>query len=251
MPLIASPRGMALVVTLLAMALFTTLAGGLVLSAVMGRSVAANHEEAAQLANASDSALELTALELGGIADWNEVLAGARTSTRVDGAPGARVLPGGAVIDLSVMTNELTCGRVTFCTDAQVAVATAERPWGANNPRWRLFMHGALPSLPALPRAAGAAYGVVWLGDDARETDNDPSVDGAGAGQEGRSVVRARVESFGSRGGRHALEAELVRVCTAGADGEACLPGVRVLSWRVAQRRRRRRTEGVAQAATS
>jgi hypothetical protein len=227
---------MALVITLLAMALFTALAGGLAMSSVLGRAVAANHEEAAQLANASDSALELTALELAGIADWNEVLAGVRTSTQVDGAPGARVLPGGVVIDLPVMTNELTCGRVTLCTDAQIAVPTAERPWSTNNPRWRLFMHGPSPPLPATPRTAGAVYGVVWLGDDARETDNDPNVDGAGPGQEGRYVVRARVESFGSRGGHHALEAELMRVCTAGEGGEACLSGVRVLAWRAAQR---------------
>jgi type II secretory pathway pseudopilin PulG len=135
----ASSRGMALIVTLLAMALFSTLAGGLVLSSVLERSVAANQEEATELANAADSALELAALELGAIADWNEVLAGARTSARVDGAPGVRVLPGGA-IDLVLLTNELTCGRVTLCTDAQVRTATLDRPWGANNPRWRLFL---------------------------------------------------------------------------------------------------------------
>jgi hypothetical protein len=227
-------RGIALVLALLAIAFFSAMAGGLVLSSLVGRSVAANYEEATELANISDSALELAARELASIADWNDVLTGGRTSTLIDGIPCARRLPDGTNIDLVAMTNERTCGRAGACTDGQRGAYTLDRPWGPNNPRWRLFIHTPSPPLPPSPRPAGPAYVVVWIGDDARETDDDPATDGAGAGQEGRYVVRARVESFGARGGRHALEAELARVCTVDEAGEHCRPGTRVHSWRIA-----------------
>lgn len=202
------------------------------LSAVVGRSMAANHEEATELANVSDSALELAARELSAVADWDDVLTGARASTMVDGAPGARQLPDGAVVDLLAMTNQRTCGHDTLCADAQVRTFTADRPWGPNNPRWRLFMHSLSPPMPPMPRAAHAAYIVVWIGDDAREIDGNPVADGAGGGHEGRHVVRARVESFGARGGRHAIEAELARVCTSVGGVETCRAGTRVQAWR-------------------
>jgi hypothetical protein len=227
----SSHRGSALVVTLLAMGLFSTLAVGLALSASVGRAVAANYEEAMALANACDSALELAARELAAIPDWNEVLGGDRSSPLVDGPPGERRLAG-VVIDLEAMTHALTCGRASLCTDAQVHAMTIERPWGANNPRWRLFAYRPSPAMPAMPRTSVPTYVVVWIGDDARETDGDPSRDGAGAGQEGRYVVRARVEAFGYRGGRHAIEAELARVCTGDGEAEVCVPGTRVQSWR-------------------
>ena len=229
-----SSRGIALVLALLAVAFFSAVAGGLVLSSLVGRSVAANYEESTELANVGDSALELAARELAQIANWNDVLGGARTSAIVDGLPGRRVLPDGTTIDLIVLTNERTCGRAGPCTNAQVSAYTSDRPWGPNNPRWRLFVHAPFPALPALPRPVADAYVVVWIGDDAREIDGDPVVDGGGAGLEGRYVVRARVESFGARGARHTIEAELARACLVEAGIERCAPGVRVLAWRAA-----------------
>jgi hypothetical protein len=89
-----------------------------------------------------------------------------------------------------------------------------------------------LPPRPDLPRVAHPIYVVVWIGDDAREIDGNSENDDEGAGQEGRYVVRARAESFGSRGARHAIEAELARMCTGEGAGELCRPGVRVQSWR-------------------
>src|SRR5262245_11317064 len=226
-----SHRGVALVLALVAVAFFLAIAGGLVLSSLVGRSVATNYEEATELANASDSALELAARELSAIADWSDVLTGVRTATLVDGVPGLRRLPDGTVVDLPTLSNQRTCGRAALCTDVQLGTFTSDRPWGPNNPRWRLFIHAPYPAPPAMPRGPGPAYLVVWIGDDARETDGDPNADGAGAGQEGRYVVRARVESFGPRGGHHAIEAELARVCTLEAGVEVCSPGTRVQSW--------------------
>ena len=230
--MIRSERGIALLITLLALGLFSSVAAGLALSSTTGRLVAANYEEAVELDNIAESALELTARELAEVPDWNEVLTGIRTSILVDGAPGPRLTPSGASIDLPAIANEFSCGRAAACTNAQIAQFTADRQWGPNNPRWRLFMHAPFPAFPASPRPPSNTYVIVLIGDDERETDGNAAVDGGGADQEGRYVVRARVEAFGSRGGRYAFEADLVRVCTVDAGGEVCLPVLRVQSWR-------------------
>jgi hypothetical protein len=224
-----SQAGVALVLVLLTMGVLAATSLGLVLSSTVTRLTATNYEESVALANASEAALELAARELAAVADWDLVLLGTHASMAVDGAPGPRSVTPDVSIDLVTLTNQLTCGRPTLCSDAQVRVTTRERPWGANNPRWRLFVHQFLPP-PPLPTATPPVYTIVWLADDAAETDGDPLADGAGAAQEGRYMVRARAESFGPRGGRHAIEAEFVRVCD--EEGASCVPGIRIQSWR-------------------
>lgn len=225
--------GWALVVVLLATSLLSAIGSGLILSSATARLTVANLDEAVALSNASEAALELAARELAMIVQWDAVLSGAQASTLVDGSPGTRTVAAGDTIDLVTLTNRLACGRSTPCTDAQVQTVSAERPWGVNNPKWQLFLHRPLGSV-GLPRPLQPLYIVVWIGDDGRETDGDAGRDGAGAGQEGRYMVRARAEAFGARGARHAIEAELARVCADGAGGEVCAPGIRVQSWRVA-----------------
>ena len=223
--------GVALVIVLLAIGVLSAAAMGLALSSTIIRLTAANLDESMMLANASESALELAALELGRIADWDNVLRGAQASTLVDGVPGPRTVSPGLVIDLVTLTNQLTCGRLLQCTDAQVRLATRERPWGTNNPRWRPFVHQPL-SVGPLPAPMPPIYVAVWLGDDAAETDGDPLTDGAEPDQPGRYMVRARAEAFGPRGGRHVIEAEFARICVDDGAGEWCAPGIRVQSWR-------------------
>jgi hypothetical protein len=223
-------RGVALVLVLLGMTMLAAIGLGLSLTSSLARVSAANHDDALALMNAAEAGLELAARELALVA-IDDVLSGKVSSPMVDGVPGPRVVAPDVTIDLQVLTHQLTCGRVVPCTDAQVQQATAERPWGVNNPRWRLFVHTALHP-PALPRAAPPLYIVVWIGDDAREDDGDPAADGAGEAQEGRYIVRARAEAFGPRGGRRAIEAELARLCASEPAGDVCVPGVRVHSWR-------------------
>ena len=223
-------RGVALLLVLLAMSFLVAVGLGLAVSAAMSRMTSANHAEAIALFNAAEAALELAAQELAAV-DLDAALAGLQTSVRVDGLPGPRTVGTAASVDLVTLTNQLTCGRVAACSDAQVRQTTTARPWGVNNPRWRLFLHEPLAT-SILPASAPSIYVVVWIGDDAREDDGDPTRDGAGAGQEGRYIVRARAEAFGSRGGRRAVEAELRRFCLAAAEGTVCLPGSRVQSWR-------------------
>jgi len=224
--------GVALVIVLLTIGLLSATGLGLVLSSTITRLTGANHDESIMLANASESALELAARELTLLVNWDDVLLGMQVSTLVDGAPGHRSVAPGVSLDLLTLTNQLTCGREALCTDAQVSATTRERPWGDNNPRWRLFVHQPLPVMP-MPSVILPVYTVVWLGDDAAETDGDPLADGAGPGQEGRYIMRARAESFGPRGGRHAIEAELARVCGEVEEAEQCAPGIRVQSWHV------------------
>lgn len=232
--MLRTDRGIALIVTLLAISLFTALGLGLTLSSSSARLADHNHEEAVALLNAAESALELASRDLSAIADWNRVLDGSTRSPAVDGvAGGIRTMPAGGSLDLTRLTNQLTCGSDTMCSDAQRATSTAERPWGADNPQWGLFMHTTLTTLNS-PRQRQPTYIIVWMGDDAGETDGDPGVDGGGPGGEGRHVLRARAEAFGADGARRAIEAELARFCRIDGAGEVCSPGTRVRSWRVA-----------------
>jgi hypothetical protein len=227
-------RGVALIVTLLAISLFSALTLGLALSSSVDRLATANHEQASVLLNVADAGIELAARELAAIADWNTVLTGAVRSRLVDGPPaGVRTPFPGFSIDLTAATNRLTCGRPSACTDAAVRASTSERPWGANNPFWQLFIYTAIPELTN-PRTRTASYLIVWIGDDAAEVDGERLIDGGGAGDEGRYILRARAEALSAGGARRAIEADLTRVCTPTPAGESCLPGTRVQSWRVA-----------------
>lgn len=226
----AGQRGVVLVLVLLCMTFLTAAGLGLALSASVSRMSAANHDEALMLMNAAESALDLAARELARYR-IDDVLSGAQASSLSDGAAGPRTVAPGSTIDLAALTNHLTCGRPTACTDDERRQVTAERPWADNNPRWTLFINQPLEP-PPMPGPASPIYIAVWIGDDAREDDGDPAVDGAGPEQEGRYIVRARAEAFGPRGGRRAVEGELVRWCTEDAAGLQCVPGSRVQSWR-------------------
>jgi hypothetical protein len=230
-PVLTGSRGIALVVILLALGLLSGLGLGLTLSSSLDRLTAANYDDAVAALNAAEAALELAAHELDAVTDWSTVLDGSRQSTLVDGPPhGVRVVPGRSV-DLSRLTSEITCGRTTPCTHAHVSASTVDRPWGPDNPHWRPFVHTFLPAVTD-PRYAHPPYVIVWLGDDASETDGNPLIDGGGVAAEGRYILRARAEAFGRLGARRAIEAELVRICAASGGTVTCRPGVRIQSWR-------------------
>ena len=106
---------------------------------------------------------------------------------------------------------------------------SSERPWGGNNPRWRLFAYGPMQQFTQLARPA-PCYLAVWIADDGREQDGDPLEDEADALQPGHGIVRLHAEAFGVAGSRRAVEAELSRVCPGGG-AAGCLPGIRVQSW--------------------
>jgi hypothetical protein len=223
-------KGIALIMAILLTTFLSTLGLGLMMAVFMDRLATGNLSGSVAMLYAADAGIELAARDLGNIADWDAVLAGSTLGTFTDGAPGGvRGLPGGGAVDLSIATNMLNCGRTTNCTAAQMDADSRERPWGTNNPRWRLFLFGPMAQFTEFTRPA-SCYLAVWIGDDGREQDGDPAVDAAGEDEPGHGIVRVHAEAFGVAGGRRAIEAELARPCPAG-EAAGCGPGIRVQSW--------------------
>jgi hypothetical protein len=203
---------------------------GVMLAVFMDRLATGNMTGSVAMLYAADSAIEMAARDLAQIDDWNAALSGGQGGSFTDGiAEGVRGLPGGGAVDLTLMTNMLNCGRSSTCTAAQMNASSRERPWGANNPRWRLFAYGPMQQFTQLARPA-SCYLAVWIADDGREQDGDPLADEADAMQPGHGIVRLHAEAFGVAGSRRAIEAELSKACPGGEES-ACLPGIRVQSW--------------------
>lgn len=224
-----SARGIALVLALLVTSFLTAIGLGLALIVMMDRLATGNLRGSVAMLYAADAAIELVARDLSQLEDWNEALTGQARSEFADGPPsGTRPVPGGGAVDLTAATNLLNCGRSAGCTDAQMDANTKERPWGVNNARWQLFAYGPLGNIVQFARPADC-YLAVWVADDAREEDGDPETD-AVEGEPGHGVLRVRAEAYGPAGARRTLEAEVARLCPAGALG-GCQPRIRVQSW--------------------
>jgi hypothetical protein len=226
-----SERGIALIMVTLVTAFLSALGVGLILAIFMDRLATGNMSASVAMLYAADAAIELAARDLSQVADWDAVLTGSTRGSFTDGAPeGVRGIPGGGVIDLTANTNELNCGKPTNCTEAQMNANSRQRPWGLNNPRWQLYVFGPMEQLPQFSRPA-PCYLAVWIADDGREEDGDPLSDAPEDEEPGHGIVRVHAEVFGAAGSRRAIEAELARSCR-GSGAGACLPGIRVQSWR-------------------
>jgi hypothetical protein len=222
-------RGIALIMVILITAFLSALGIGLIMAVFMDRLATGNTAGSIAMLYAADAGIEIAAHDLARVDDWNQVLSGAQQSGFVDGAPGGvRGIPGGGGVDLTAATNQLNCGKLTNCTVAQMNASSRERPWGANNPRWKLFAYGPMDRLTQLARPA-SCYLVVWIADDEREDDGDPLSDALEDGS-GHGIVRVHAETYGVGGSRRAIEAELARICPA-SEADGCLPGIRVQSW--------------------
>lgn len=220
-------RGIALILALLLTSFLSAVGLGLAVVVFMDRLATGNVKGSVGLLHAADAGIEIAAHELAR-ADWHGVLQGVEQASFSDGSPtSVRAIPGGGAVDLTAETNALNCGKVTTCTPAQMNANSDERPWGVNNPRWRLYAYGAFESLAAVVRPV-PCYLAVWIADDVSEGDGDPQADGE---SEGRGVLRARAVAYGPMGARRAVEAELARVCFGAPGEEICQPGLRVQSW--------------------
>lgn len=225
-PVAAAETGVALIVVLLVASLVTVVGLGLSLVLTIGQLAARNHRDAAVLQAAAHAGIDLAAGALA-VDDWQAVLGGGLTAAGADGPPGGVRMLDRDAIDLSAETHLLNCGRRTDCSAAERTANTIERPWGPNNPFWRLYLFGPLSSFMPL-RSPASTYVMVWVADDSREVDGRPDFDG---GEEpGRHVLRARAVALGRAGARRVVEAEMVRICL---DGRSwCEPGIRVQSQR-------------------
>jgi hypothetical protein len=216
-------NGVVLVAVLLLTLLMSALAAALVLIASSETAIASNFRNSQEARYAAAAAAERAVVELTAIADWNQLLDGSARSTVVDGMPsGIRTLADGSTIDLGELLNVANCQQTSICGSAEMDAVTAERPWGANNPRWRLFAYGWLRDMLSPGTIDSAYYLVVLIGDDPSETDGDPSRDGVSPSP-GAGVVELRAQAFGPRGSRRTINLSA---------GRTSRDGSRVMSWR-------------------
>lgn len=197
--------GVALIAVLLAMTLLLALAGGVMQVTVTESRIAVHHRDGVQMRYATEAIVERLRAELGGAGDVDRLLTGPVVSSFVDGASrGARTVHG-VTIDLSELTNAERCG-LTACSDVAMRAITSQRPWGANNPQWRLFAHGWLRD--ALGSSAAAPiYAVAWIGDDPAETDGNPLRDSPRQGR-----IALRVRAYGPQGAQRDVDAILAGI---------------------------------------
>ncbi|HEY7789346.1 MAG TPA: pilus assembly PilX N-terminal domain-containing protein [Vicinamibacterales bacterium] len=231
-PAVADQTGAALLAALMVLVLLSALGAGLVFSSALEVRLAANDRDLHEARHAADAGLALAVAELAHQSDWTAVLAGAAHASFADGPPpGTRMLRDGSTIDLSSLESEATCGREDGCTTAERQAVTLDRPWGANNPAWRVFVYGPSGSLAAEPPGARDWYLVVLVGDDQAEQDDDPARD-ADSGEPGNGVLALRALALGPRGMRQRIDATVARRPADDKSEIGTTSGVRVLSWR-------------------
>lgn len=199
-------RGVALIAVLLAMTLLLALAGGVMQVTVTESRIAGHHRDSVHVRYAAEAMVERIRADIRDVPDIDRLLAGPAVASFADGPPaGVRAIHDDT-IDLTELTNVERCGQTAACSDAAISAVTAERPWGANNPHWRLYahawMHDVLGSMSGPP-----VYAVAWIGDDPDETDGNPLRDTAG-----QARVAVRVRAYGPHGARREVDAILAGV---------------------------------------
>jgi hypothetical protein len=222
-PRVPDPEhGSALIVAIMAMLLMLAAGSALVLLAVTETRISASYRVGAGALYASEAALERALMDLGALADWDAALQGRAAST-FTGAP-----PGG-LVDLDEETAVLRCGRRAVCSDADITAFAAERPWGANNPRWQLYAWGPLSQLD-VGVGPPQVYLAVWVADDPGETDGDALRDGSDEDNPGRGILTLTAVAFGPGGARRVTEATIAR--RSDPSGPGVGSGLHVVSWR-------------------
>ena len=208
-------QGVALIIALLCMLMLTALGMALTLTTSTEHQIASNYRDGTETMYAADAAVERVMQDVLTVPDWNRILDGSTTSSFVDGSPGVRTLPNGATFNLNELTNSVRCGK-TSCTAAEMDVATDDRPWAMNNPRWQLYAYGTAAELIPTATTNSPVYVVVWIGDDPSENDDMPQTDGDESGglNPGKGVVSMLAHAYGPTGVRRVIETTVARTDT-------------------------------------
>ena len=160
-------RGVALIVTLMALLVLVALTGALMPLTSSETAIAANHRLAFQTLYAAEAALERAIRELEAVTSWDDVLAGRRRAAVWDSQTTLR-LADGAVLDLEVVT-------------AALEGAGAGRSGAGRGLRWRLYASGPLSAVLPRDPSGGLLRAAVWVADDPADGDGDPLRDANGA----------------------------------------------------------------------
>jgi hypothetical protein len=218
---IQNEDGVALIIALMAMMLLMALGMALVLTTTTETRISANYREGTEALYAADAAVERVMDDILTVPDWNDILSGVRQSAFIDGVPGGtRTLPDGSLLDLDKATNMLDCGKTTTCNDADMNVVTNERPWGMNNPHWKLYAYGPVSEMLPTDTINSNDYVVVWIADDPSENDNNPLRDGdpPAAGQAGPNpglgVLAMHADAYGPFGAKRTIEVTMAHTDT-------------------------------------
>jgi hypothetical protein len=201
--------GVALLTTIMALLLMSAFGAALVLTAAAETAIASQFRNQIGARYAADAIVARAIDEVSAIGDWSLVVDGAVRSAWIDGpSSGPRTLSDGSTIDLAQIVNLANCQKATACSAADLSAVSADRPWGANNPRWRPFAYGPLRDL----QGAGidSPYYVIAL------AANGPLP----------PLLALRAEAYGPRG-THAV-VELM----AGYNNVPGQGAVKILSWR-------------------
>lgn len=217
--LAASPhgeRGIALVVSLLTLLLLSALGTALMLTSHTETLIAGNYRDSVEGLYIADAGIERVMQDLLTVPDWNTVLASsdgitANVKSGYYDNTLSPVLPDDRTINLAAATNMVNCGKVSTCSASEMDASTLDRPWGANNPRFRLYAWGPVNELVPTGTLNSPFYVAVWVADDAAETDGNPSQDGADATNPGTGVLTIRAEAFGPGGTHRVIEATVAR----------------------------------------
>jgi len=223
-------RGAALLAALIVMAIVSAMGLGLALTTSLEPLAAANYEANRSVRLAAEAGVAIAVHELASFVDWNLVLAGGVGSAALEHGDINVGLPDGSRAGLEELTARATCGHPRACADGERVAFTVARPWGPNNPQWRVFGHGRLDRLVPMGGGLPPTVVVVWIADDPADVDGDPLTDsGVGPGGEWRSggcVLAVRAEAFGPRFAHRAVLATVAR------PGPDCGPGARLVSLR-------------------
>lgn len=209
-------RGLGLVLALVFIVLVSALAAAVLIVSRTETLVAANFHSAREAQYAADGMLAHVIRDLGAIADWDGVLAGAVPSTFTDGAAaGIRALPAGDSVTLC-------CGPGSLSRAVQDR-ADGGRQWGGDTPQWTMFAWGPVSAWRPPGAAQSPFFVAAWVSDDPADGDADPSADNNG-------VLRIHAQALGPRGARRVVEAVVHRPSI--GDPPVPAPGVRLVSWR-------------------
>jgi PilX N-terminal len=235
-PGLCDERGVVLILAMMALLLMSALSAAVILTSSSESVIAGNYRNSIEALYAADAIAERAVAQLGWISDWDAVLNELVRSSSVDGLPGGlRALPAGGTLDLTRVLTLANCGKITTCSAGDiVGNATGDRPWGADNPVWRLFAYGPLGDV--LPTVGAPFYVLAMVADDPSERDGDPARDSSGEGNPGAGIISVRAEAFGPRGTHKIIELTVGRPSHVqnGQDEQVGnrVTGARVLSWR-------------------
>jgi len=207
----AAQQGSALLLALLAVMLLSALGLALVLTTSTETMIANSFSLQFEGLYGAEAGIERALADLQGIADWTAVLAGSRNAAFFDGPSSDKTIPSGATISLARLLAMANCGQVSACTPADMDAVTADRPWGANNPRWRVFGSGPFEAMTPNASLNSPFYIVMLAADDPAETDGDPARDSNG-------ILLLRAEAFGPGESHRVVEVVVARADASGSE---------------------------------